>query len=243
MLTTRDLIGGFASTWKEILPWLTPSVIGGLQARRRQLGPPIVSSNETDSRLNDLIAEYGYQIAAAAHARHRECSDIVSDAILNQSLKFEAGRRLAGLSAYNSAAAQLSPLEDAEALSIAVNIRHYIVECGESFIFGRFLPGRGAIGEQQIDLDSTSRIVEIKSVTRDLRSRDFRQIFLYVALQSQYREARWQKASLFNPRQNNVYEFDIDALFYELAGGRPPVLVIQEFLQMFEKTPFRLSAP
>lgn len=238
MLSARDLISGFDSVWCGILPWLTPSTVATLNHRHKQLGLAVVPGEDADTRINDLVTEYAYLVAAEAYRTNRSADAVLHDSPANARIKAIAAQRLAGLSKYVASASLLSRPQEADARSLAGNILEFLADRSESFVAGTVLPGCGVLADQQVDFDSETMLVEVKSVSRNLRSRDLRQIFIYVALQSREGRPRWRRAVLLNPRRNTAFEFDIDSLFFELAGGRSLVMVTDEFLRAFGKTPF-----
>jgi hypothetical protein len=83
------------------------------------------------------------------------------------------------------------------------------------------------------DLSIGKTLFEVKTVERNIASKDLRQLLVYLALQSATGEKRWSQGGFFNPRRGLVYEFSIDKIIPLISGGRLASEVFQDMVQFF----------
>ena len=63
---------------------------------------------------------------------------------------------------------------------------------------------------------------EIKTVNRNFKSSDLKQLFIYLALRQVSEEENWKYAGLYNPRKGTYCKFNVKSLIYNLTGGQTP---------------------
>ncbi|HEX7722761.1 MAG TPA: hypothetical protein VF397_11430 [Pyrinomonadaceae bacterium] len=70
------------------------------------------------------------------------------------------------------------------------------------------------------DISIGRALFEVKTVDRNLASKDIRQLIVYLALQAATGERIWSVGGFFNPRKAEYHEFVVDELIAQVSGGR-----------------------
>jgi hypothetical protein len=106
---------------------------------------------------------------------------------------------------------------------LAENICEFIFKTNGKFMeFRPQLKGYGLIPDLEADLVIDDTLYEIKTVTRNFKSIDLRQLFIYLALNHVSKGNNWKYGGLYNPRKGRSSKFNINHLVYNLSGGNPP---------------------
>tara|TARA_B110000046_G_scaffold8836_1_gene8984 strand:- start:2892 stop:3314 length:423 start_codon:yes stop_codon:yes gene_type:complete len=84
------------------------------------------------------------------------------------------------------------------------------------------LKGYSFIPDLTADLSIDDTLYEIKTVNRNFKSSDLKQLFIYLALRQVSEEENWKYAGLYNPRRGTYCKFNVKSLIYNLTGGRTP---------------------
>jgi hypothetical protein len=86
-------------------------------------------------------------------------------------------------------------------------------------IFPRPLfPGCGFLGESEGDVLVQDTLYEVKTVDRNFRSSDFRQLLTYAALNRAANSQDISFVAVFNPRRGTLFKIDLDDLAKEVSG-------------------------
>ena len=118
------------------------------------------------------------------------------------------------------------PFSDEELNNIqklSENICEFIFETNGKIIkFRPKLKGYGIIPDLEADLVIDDTLYEIKTVTRNFKSSDLRQVIVYLALNHASKGNNWKYGGLYNPRKGRSSKFNVNHLVYNLSGGNPP---------------------
>lgn len=236
MISERQLARGFQELWGEVLPTLTPHFVHLFnQAYGEELGGgtgavPIRPNND-----HSLVAEFAFHVARLAHERGvgfqniADNNGLLSDAELaavSLIAQYEEGRR--------DSPASVNESERREGLLLVRNYEFLLSKyAAQDIEFGTRIPGSGFVNACTADLSLGDALFEVKTVERNLASKDLRQLLVYLALQSATGEKRWTRAGFFNPRRGLVYEFSLESTIPLMSGGRLTSEVFQEMLRFF----------
>lgn len=230
MISEREIASKFSAIWSQIFPMLTPNFM-------REFNNSWVKEFGTPKPVkpvghHDIIAEFAFFIAKLAFENNLS---ITSD---NRDLIKEAFA-LALLSIKNNTRDyyfpnQLNAKEIQEGIELAKNISKFILSFKPKKIqFAPELRGYGIIGKCYADVRIDESLFEIKTVTRTFRSKDLKQLILYLALQSATGKPVYRKAGLYNPRQQKFAKFEIEPFICSLSGYDTSRTAFKELLDLF----------
>ena len=240
MISERVLARSFSGFWTELLPLLTPSFVHMfnevyrnvlIDERGGDYGEPVEKA--TDVGDSAFIAEVAFYLAKLATQRATSVIAACEDTALVSSAVHLASATVA---AYESDARELhSALTDGEhheVLSLAQNYDLFfrIRSEGKPIVFNPRIPGAGFIASCEADIAIADTIYEVKTITRNIASKDIRQLLIYLALQAATGERLWIKAGFFNPRRAILHEFYVDDLISRMSGGRFAVEVFRDVI-------------
>lgn len=238
-MNEREVAKGFSAIWAEFFPMLSPNFIIAFNAAYVQpiLGPngiipPVPYSARTQHA--DVLAEFGFRLAAAAHAAGISVKIAAAEDVLVREARGEALKRIHDLrSNVSLIAVEPDDVEREEAVRLATVYEHFIKlwPADDEVCFLPRLLGYGVLNSCHADLSIGRTLYEVKTVGRKFQSRDLRQLLVYLALQTATGESRWNYGGLLNPRMGVHCKFSIDWLVTRLSGGRPPKLVLMDFIE------------
>lgn len=117
----------------------------------------------------------------------------------------------------------ISDIEKQEIIAIAENTLEFIEKLGgQDVLFKPKLKGYSFIPDLTADISIGDSIFEIKTVNRNFKSSDLKQLFIYIALRQVSERENWKFAGLYNPRKGVYCKFNIKSLIYNLTGGKTP---------------------
>jgi hypothetical protein len=239
MISERQLAKSFPGFWQELLPLLTPrfirlfneSYVHPLKGADGFSLKPLAVGVTNDNPA--LVAEMGFYLAKFA----RQESISIADATASEDLLASAKKLATALLDHyegetKGEAFELSNAEINEAIELAsVYEDLYLRFNGECKIeFSPSIPGAGFIPLCSGDLLIGDTLFEIKTVSRNLSGKDFRQLIVYLALQASTGQRRWTSAGFFNPRMGVIAEFEVDPVLFRLSGGKTPSEVFGELV-------------
>lgn len=237
-MNERDVAKGFSSHWEESFPLLSPNFITAFNEAYVQ---PIIDTRGVVKPVRfggnphnaDLLAEFSFALAAAAHkvsvsVRSLSADEKASRRAFTAALDKIRARRTGG----SVLPSDLSGRETREALRIARVYERFLDSrpANEAIEFSPRLAGASVLGNCRADLSVGRTLYEVKTVNRNFHSVDLRQLIVYFALEAVGGTDRWQYGGLFNPRLGVFCRFSIDWLIVRLSGGRPPRLVLWDFM-------------
>jgi hypothetical protein len=236
MISERQLAKGFRELWDEILPVLTPHFMRLFnEAYRSEISgdiSPVQSGRDTDPAM---VAEFAFHLARLVHERAGSFEDVSP----NDPLIMRAESIALSLIAQYETIKYVPPTpltQDArsEGLLLVRNYGTFLAKHStEEIKFSPNIPGSGFIDSCMADLSIGKTLFEVKTVERNIASKDLRQLLVYLALQSATGEKRWSQGGFFNPRRGLVYEFSIDKIIPLISGGRLASEVFQDMVQFF----------
>lgn len=229
MISERTFARSFTSFWDELLPLLTPSFVHVINQNYKVrltddngffLGTVERRAN-TDSAV---IAEFAFNLVKSA----TEAGITLKAAYENPEIRKEAFAKATLIVSYYEGFVQYPPRTDLdedeflEGFEIAENYLRFFEQIPIKGTI-QFLPaiaGAGFIENCQADLAIGKALFEVKTVDRNLASKDMRQLLVYLALQAATGDRKWTLGGFFNPRKAEYLEFAIDEVLAQISGGR-----------------------
>ena len=230
MISERDVARKFTPIWQQVLPMLTPTftkVFNESHVIR-------LSENEIVKPIghSDLVSEYAFYLTSLTHSVKLKIDEDIPKEIIQQAFQLAKGS-IRELNRATEFPENLTEKEFEEGLRLYRNTRAFISAFGKSeLVFAPKVPGYGVIPTCQGDISIGESLFEIKTVTRTFRSKDLKQLILYLALQSVTGNRRWKSAGLYNPRLGVYCQFNIDGIIGTLSGGRASQEVFQDLLEL-----------
>lgn len=229
MISERTFARSFTSFWDELLPLLTPSLVHVINDHYRQrltdnlglLLRPVEPRANTDSAV---IAEFAFYLAKSA----TEAGITMKAAYDDTQIRNQALTKAALIVSYYEGPVQYPPRTDLdddellEGLEIAQNYTRFFEQVPAKGTI-QFLPpiaGAGFLENCQADLAIGRALFEVKTVNRNLASKDIRQLLVYLALQAATGDRKWNLGGFFNPRRAEYIQFAIDEVLAQISGGR-----------------------
>lgn len=206
MITVKDFERS-NTAWKRRTPALE-QFTRWANAKRRFYTSAVTSVPGLDR--SDFIAEIGFSLSSA--------SDLLNGDNFRLAV-VDAQKRLANLPGHGDMTTPLIEEEKKQVLQIASNIQDYIRKYGrDAPQFRPKLSGCGVIIAAEADLVIGSRIVEVKSVNRNFRSSDFRQLITYVVL-AYSQGIIFDKMVLLNPKMGFFFETSLEELAVSVGAN------------------------
>lgn len=241
MISEKQFSEQFSGFWNQCLPLLTPQVIAQMNVN----GTPMPDSRgfvakpldaTEDSANNDLVADTGFGIFAAAMHAGKSVYSIRDTALLKRVTQsaFERIKRLRG-SEGKAEMKHLRRMDDS--MEIAVRLEDFFEKegAGELVIQPHF-KGCGILDSCYGDFFMGATLYELKCVERNLRSIDIRQVLGYCALNYQSRQFNINEVCVVNPRRGISFRFGVEPLAQKASGKNSAELFHQigDFLMNFD---------
>jgi uncharacterized protein (UPF0264 family) len=220
----RDLGGVFDA----VFPQLAPGVVASLNRRAREVAgtKSVPQSLVRDSNLQQAML---FEIAVAAGEELFETgrfnlNHAIEIAVLRQRRYFDASLSgkisSAGIEVIERVAANLVAM--IEALSK-----------GSAVALSPMIPGFRWIASGVGDLAYERTLIEVKCITGNFSSADYRQVLIYWLLSyagaMEGRGGEWEVGVLLNPRLCSYVEFKFSSLVNLLGAGRSKAELVQAF--------------
>jgi hypothetical protein len=217
MINERDIASGFSSVWSQAFPMLTPNFMKEFNASKIIKLKNNISTKPTGHP--DVIAELSFILAKICHEKKIPLESVKGNQkILTDAFKLTLNSIQRSTSFFNLPN-ELSEKELNEAVLITTNINSFIKSWkSKSIHFAPKLSGYGVLNECHADISIDDSLFEIKTVTRPFRSKDLKQLFIYLALQSASPNKKWNNAGLYNPRLGHYCKFNVENLVKNLSG-------------------------
>jgi hypothetical protein len=97
-------------------------------------------------------------------------------------------------------------------------IRYFPKTSGRELVVRPVFPGCGFIDESEGDVVYGNTLYEIKTVDRNFRSVDLKQVISYAALNKMSEVYEVRSIGLYNPRRGTEIVMDIDSISFEISG-------------------------
>ena len=219
MISERDVSEKFSVIWKQNFPLLNSNFIRVFNNTQIE----IINNNHIDSIDGvryDLISEAGFNLAEMAVIYKIDIVDFLS---LNENVSLLISRTAKSIwksGNYVSKDLEVSDIEKDQMIKIAYNIIEFINKNNGKVIFFRpKLKGYGFIPDLEGDLLIDDTLYELKTVNRNFKSSDLKQLFIYLALKQVSDKKCWKYGGLYNPRKGVYCKFNVKNLVYNLSGG------------------------
>jgi hypothetical protein len=242
-MNEREVARGFSALWGEFFPMLSPNFIIAFNEAYVQpiVGldgaiPPVPLGVQTHHA--DVVAEFAFRLAAAANESNISVEAAASDdELVKRAHEAAVGKVRDTRSAASPVALELSDSERDEGVKLATVYEQFLASwpVDERVVFSPRVLGSGVLSSCHADLSIGETLYEVKTVSRQFQSRDLRQLLIYLALQAVTGEMRWQYGGLLNPRASVYCRFPTDWLVSRLSGGRPPRVVLADFVQALSR--------
>ena len=236
MMNERDLAERFTNIWQQHLPKLDSKYIEHFNfSEVKTINDRQVIA--TAPSKSALFSEIAFDLSALAHARQELPAAIFQDKARQQELIKATAGSLSKLVAYTGDQLSLSDAELSEILGLAENTMQFIEKMAgrQQVIFRPQVKGYGIISTLTADLSIDDTLFEIKTVNRNYKSSDLKQLFIYLALRHVSDEATFTHCGLYNPRKGTYCKFEVNDLINTLSDGKSAGTTFQNLLDDFSK--------
>ena len=222
MITERDIAEKFTIIWKQNFPLLTPSFMKLFnEARVSKLN--IKEALLVDEVRYDLVSELAFNLTQLIIEKKIKGVEFLQSENNTKPLIEKIYKSIRPYSKPSEDELILTNTEIADTLNLCSNTCEFLSEIGAKQI--RFKPklcGYGIIPSLEADIEVDNCLFEIKTVTRNFKSSDLKQLFIYLALKQVSKEKNWTNAGLYNPRKGTFCRFGIAELIDDITGGKTP---------------------
>jgi hypothetical protein len=222
MISERDISEKFSVVWKQNFPMLTPSFMKVFNETSVEL------INEKSALTNeevryDLVSEAAFNLSQIIVEKGLIIDEYLSSYTNLKKLAIMTARSIWHKTEYSEKDLELTRAEINDVLNICKNIIEFIdITKVKNVNFRPKLKGYGIVPDLEADLEIDDALYEIKTVTRNFKSSDLKQLFIYLALKQVSKGISWKYAGLYNPRKGTFCRFNINTLIYNTTGGNSP---------------------
>ena len=230
MISERSIATKFTAIWKQNFPLLTPNYIRVFnETRLHQINPsPVGTKNEV---RYDIVSEIAFNLSKITIEQGISGDLIMADQAKFQKLIENTAKTIWTTENYTREDLKLTDDEISDIKSISNNILEFLKnEGGSNVQFRPKIKGYGFIPDLEADLSIDDTLYEFKTVKRNFKSSDLKQLFIYLALRQMSENKNWNYAGLYNPRKGVYCKFNIKKLIYNLSGGKSPIETFENFL-------------
>jgi hypothetical protein len=221
MISERDISEKFSAIWKQNFPLLTPNFIRVFNDTQITA----INTNQViavDEVRYDLVSETAFNLSELAFLNKVTPLEVFTEKEQRKIVE-ETARSIWKSGNYSTNDLNISEIEKQEIVSIADNTLEFIEKMGGQDIkFKPKLKGYSFIPDLYADISIGDSLFEIKTVNRNFKSSDLKQLFIYIALRQVSEKENWKFAGLYNPRKGVYCKFNIKSLIYNLTGGKTP---------------------
>lgn len=221
MISERDISEKFSAIWKQHFPLLTPNFI-------RVFNDNQITAINTKQVISveevryDLVSEAAFNLSEFAFLNKVTPLNAFTEKVQSKIIEVTA-RGIWKPGNYAENDLTISEIEKQEIISIADNTLEFIEKLGgHDVLFKPKFKGYSFIPDLYADISIGDSLFEIKTVNRNFKSSDLKQLFIYIALRQVSGEENWKFAGLYNPRKGVYCKFNIKSLIYNLTGGKTP---------------------
>src|ERR1019366_9225847 len=221
MISERDISEKFSAIWRQHFPLLTPNFI-------RVFNDTQISEINTNKVIAleevryDLVSEAAFKLSELAFLNKKTPAETFAEAEQKKIIEITA-RSIWKSGNYSESDLTISDIEKQEIVLIADNTLEFIKKLdGQDVLFRPKLKGYSFIPDLEADISINDTLFELKTVNRNFKSSDLKQLFIYIALKQVSEKENWKFAGLYNPRKGTYCKFNIKSLIYNLTGGKTP---------------------
>lgn len=221
MISERDISEKFSAIWKQHFPLLTPNFIRVFNDTQITVinTKQVIALEEV---RYDLVSEAAFNLSAFAFFNKVSPLNAFTEKVQDKIIE-ETASSIWKSGNYSEHDLTFSEIEKQEIISIADNTIEFIEKLEEKdVLFKPKLKGYSFIPDLHADISIGDSLFEIKTVNRNFKSSDLKQLFIYIALRQVSGEENWKFAGLYNPRKGVYCKFNIKSLIYNLTGGKTP---------------------
>jgi hypothetical protein len=222
MISERDISEKFSAIWKQNLPLMTPSFMRVFnEAQIMKINSEPIPTGE-DIRY-DIVAEISFNLSHIATVEEKTIDEIIAETKRFEQIISGTAISIWTTGNYSESDLKLKPSELEEIRKICNNTLEFIkLTKTDEIKFKPKLKGYSFIPDLTADLLIDDTLYEIKTVNRNFKSSDIKQLFIYLALRQVSEGANWKYAGLYNPRKGTYCKFNVKSLIYNLSGGQTP---------------------
>lgn len=222
MISERDISEKFSAIWKQNFPLMTPSfmrVFNEAQIKRINENPIPKSENIR----YDIVSETSFNLSEIVTIEEQSVDKIINNSSRFKKVVSETAKSIWTSGNYKKDDLRLEKEEIEEIQKICENTLEFIqLTKTKEVEFKPKLKGYGFIPDLIADLSIDDTLYEIKTVSRNFKSSDLKQLFIYLALRQVSEGVNWKYAGLYNPRRGTFCKFNVKSLIYNLTGGQTP---------------------
>lgn len=232
MISERDVARRFSSVWTQVFPLLAPNFMSKFNQSKLEA---VWQHSEVESKGHpDVVSEMAFNIARIVHTENLFFHGIRNNAHLLSIAFQESIRTIQSSARVVYVPDELEPDEIEESILLAENIVNLTKIVSRDLVeFGPKLPGYGPINSCVADVSLGDTLFEVKTVNRNFRSKDLKQLLVYAALASVAGIERWRCAGLYNPRTCQYCKFEIENLVRNLSAYSTSKEAFQDLLELF----------
>lgn len=221
MISERDISEKFSAIWKQHFPLLTPNFIRVFNDSQIT----VINTNQiiaVDEVRYDLVSETAFNLSEFSFLNKITPLEAFTEKEQIRIIQ-ETAKSIWKSGNYSENDLTISETEKQEIISIADNILEFIQKLGgQDVLFKPKLKGYSFIPDIYADISIGDTLFEIKTVNRNFKSSDLKQLLIYIALRQVSDKENWKFAGLYNPRKGVYCKFNIKSLVYNLTGGKTP---------------------
>ncbi len=222
MISERDISEKFSVIWKENLPLLTPNfmrIFNESHVDIVNLNPV----NTIEEVRYDLVSEAAFNLSEIVYNNNTTAASYLSNTNNIHNLITKTAASIWTNKYLSDDDYQFTVYELEEILKISENITEFVFLTKKEIVrFKPKLKGYGFISDLEADLLIDDTLFEVKTVNRNFKSTDLKQLFIYLALRQVGEGENWKYAGLYNPRKGTLCKFNIKGLIFSLTGGKTP---------------------
>jgi hypothetical protein len=220
MINERVISEKFTVTWKQHFPLLTATFMKVFnESYVEKINSATVQNDDTDNVRYDFVSEAAFNLSKLVVLNKTTVQTYLSKKANIGYLVQYTFNENSKLGDGSSIPAEISVYELAQIKAIGTNILEFInIEKKDSVAFAPEIKGYGFIPNLLADLIIDNTLYEIKTVNRNFKSTDLKQLFIYLALLQVSGNLQSDYAGLYNPRRGTYCKFKIKGLVYNLTG-------------------------
>lgn len=214
MIGATRFSGAYGSFWRDVTPTMDLFVRKINLDLYNRVEPP--ADYQVEPKRSALVAEAAFALFDL-QSRHEGDRALFFQRFTEQATD-EARRRLALLSAENIGD-DLNPDELNATQELFRRLSSFFIDIqGRELVLKPYFPGCGFVDQSEGDIIYGDTLFEIKSVDRNFRSVDIKQLITYAALNHKSRSYHFREIGIFNPRMGTEFRMGLDDVCMEVAG-------------------------
>ncbi len=235
MINERSIAEKFTAIWRQNFPLLTSNYIRVFnETQLKEINSVPVLTNK--GIRYDIVSEIAFNLAEIASKDKITIISIIRDKIKFKSIIKHTAKTIWTTGNYTDNDLILTDGEIVDIIGISNNIMEFIIKEGGSNVeFRPKVKGYSFIPDLEADLAIDDTLYELKTVKRNFKSSDLKQLFIYLALRQVSEKENWSYAGLYNPRKGLYCKLNIKQTIYNLSGGGTPNETFEHFLNGLER--------